>query len=210
MGCLMLPSHLTLFNAMERMSPLSHSHWEMYNLFLVKNCAFSLPSATKLRWLCFYRCVSVHGGGGGCYPSMHCCWYPSMPCSRSQGQAGIPTCHTQGGSLGGSVGGSPGPHPRGKFGGCVCLGGVPAWGGACSRGCLLQGGAAPGGVALCCGLLVCPSVMAFWFGGLLIEGGLLVWSSGGGKPFNQKAITEDTTPEGHTPEGLTRSHTRRP
>ena len=39
-------------------------------------------------------------------------------------------------------------------------------------------------MAFCCGLLLCPSVMAFWFGGLLIEGGLLVesglllWPSG--------------------------------
>ena len=39
-------------------------------------------------------------------------------------------------------------------------------------------------MALCCGLLLCPSVMAFWFGGLQIEGGLLVesglplWPSG--------------------------------
>ena len=40
-----------------------------------------LPSSTKLRRLCFYRCVSVHGGGW--YPSMHCRWYPSMPCNRS-------------------------------------------------------------------------------------------------------------------------------
>ena len=58
------------------------------------------------------------------------------------------------------------------------------------------GGWVPGpgdGSALGChGLLLWSSVMAFWFGGLLIEGGLLVWSSGG-----QKAITE-----GH--------HTRRP
>ena len=27
--------------------------------------AFLLPSATKLRRLCFYKCVSVHRGGGG-------------------------------------------------------------------------------------------------------------------------------------------------
>ena len=55
-----------------------------------------LPSATKLRRLCFYRCVSVHKGGvvsqhalqqvsrGGWYPNMPCRWYPSMPCSRSR------------------------------------------------------------------------------------------------------------------------------
>ena len=35
------------------------------------------------RSLCFTRvCDSVHGGGGVCYPSMYCRWYPSMPCSR--------------------------------------------------------------------------------------------------------------------------------
>ena len=32
-------------------------------------------------------------------------------------------------------------------------------------------------MAFCCGLLLCPSVIAFWFGGLLIEGGLLVEGS---------------------------------
>ena len=74
----------------------------------------------------------------------------------------------------------------------VCSGGVSApricsWRGVCSRGPGLGG----------CGLLLWPSgLVAFWFGGLLIEGSLLVWSSGGGfsNPFNQKA----TTPEGHT------------
>ena len=118
--------------------------------------------------------------GGGCYPSMLCRWYPSMPCSRSPG-------------------------------GCLLLGG------ACSRGVCSGGVPALGR----CGLLLWPSGMAFWFGGLLIEGGLLVesghllwpsgvifyygllvWPSGTGRspnrdPFNQKAITE-----GH--------HTRRP
>ena len=66
-------------------------------------------------------CDSVHKGGG-CYPSMHCRWYPSMPCSRSPG------------------------------GGMSASGGVPAlgrclfWGGACSgAGCLLQGCACFGG-----------------------------------------------------------------
>ena len=51
---------------------------------------------------------------------------------------------------------------------------------------LLVGGSVPGGV---------PSVMAFCCGHLLIEGGLLVWSSGGGgrRPLHHKA----TTPQGH-------------
>ena len=70
--------------------------------------------------------------GGGGYPSMHCRWYPSMPC-RSRGgvlsqhalQVSRPTpmrevegsgqgglqAHTQGGSWGDWPGGSPGPHP---------------------------------------------------------------------------------------------------
>ena len=39
-------------------------------------------------------CHSVHGGGGGWYPNMHCWWYPSMLCSRSAGggEVGIPAC----------------------------------------------------------------------------------------------------------------------
>ena len=105
---------------------------------------------------------------------------------------------------------------------CLAAGGSPP-GGAWSQGGLLLGGSGPGGsapvgvpgsggcVAFCYGLLLwsslMPSVMAFWFGGLL------VWSSGG-----QKAITEGhdtrrhdtrrpphqnaTTPEGH--------HTKKP
>ena len=44
-----------------------------------------LPPATKLGQGYVFTCVcdSVHSGG--CYPSMHCRWYPSMPCSRSGG-----------------------------------------------------------------------------------------------------------------------------
>ena len=47
---------------------------------------------------------------GGWYPSIHCRWYPSMPCSRSLG-GGIPAClarfqaHTQGGVKGSGRGG---------------------------------------------------------------------------------------------------------
>ena len=72
----------------------------------------------KLRRLCFYRCLSVHGGGGGVL-SQHAL-------QQVSGGGGIPACragfqaHTQEGSLGGSVRGgrgmgSPGPHPRGKL-----------------------------------------------------------------------------------------------
>ena len=55
--------------------------------------------------------------GGGCYPSMHCRWYPSMPCSRSGGWYPSMPCR------------SPGPHPGGKVEGSG-LGGLQAhtWG----------------------------------------------------------------------------------
>ena len=106
----------------------------------------------SLRRLCFYRCVSVHGGRG--YPSMHCRFPDPHPCGKLRGI--WPT-------------GSPGPHPRGKLRGIrprgvsrpMPKGGVegdlagrppgphPEWyllwrwcllqGGACSRGGLLQG-----------------------------------------------------------------------
>ena len=81
--------------------------------------------------------------------------------------------------------------PCSRSSGGVCSwGGVPGPGESAPGGCLVQGVPALGGwggVAFCYGLLLCPSVMTFWFGGLL------VWPSGEG----QKAITE-----GH--------HTRRP
>ena len=51
--------------------------------------------------------VSVILSTGGCYPSMHCRWYPSMPCSRSPG--GMP-----------GPGGVPGPRGSGP-GGCGLL-----------------------------------------------------------------------------------------
>ena len=107
--------------------------------------------------------------GRGCYPSMHCRWYPSMPCSRSRG--------------GGAC-------SRG-----VCSSGVCSWGrGGCVAFCygLLVW---PSGlvafslkaafwlkVVFCYGLQVWPSGKAFWYGGSLLT-----------DPFNQKAIGE-----GHT------------
>ena len=90
------------------------------------------------------------GGGGVCYPSMHCRWYPSMPCSRSPGGCLFLGC---------------------LLGGCLLSGFVCFWGVYLLWGCLLPGGCLFWG----CGLLLWPSGMAFWFGGLLIEGGLLVW-----------------------------------
>ena len=58
---------------------------------------------------------------GGCYPSMHCRWYPSMPCSRG---CAIPACL--------AAGRVPAP---GGVGGR----GVPGLGGSALGG-LLQGG----------------------------------------------------------------------
>ena len=78
-------------------------------------------------------CLSTLGGGW--YPSMHCRWYPSVPCSRSPGGSypSMP-CRSLGPHPGGKLrglawgvsrptpgrevegsglGGSGGPHPRG-------------------------------------------------------------------------------------------------
>ena len=74
-----------------------------------------LPSATKLRRLCFYRCVSVHRGGG-------------IPACLA---VGIPACLATG--LQGVVPGLGG-----------VLQGVPAPGGSAPGG-LLWGGLLPGG-----------------------------------------------------------------
>ena len=69
---------------------------------------------------------------GRCYPSMHCRWYPSMPCSRSPGGSAPGGCLLQG----------------------VCSGGVCSWEG----GCLLRGVCSWGGAwwrppwdGYCCG-----------------------------------------------------------
>ena len=108
--------------------------------------------------------------GGVCYPSMHCRWYPSMPCSRSPGGCypsmhcrwcpSIPCSRSPGGLL---------------LGGCLLLGGV------CSQGrCLLWGG-----VAFCYALLLWPSgLAAFWYG--LLEGP----EGHNRRPPHQKATTK--------------------
>ena len=64
---------------------------------------FSLPPATKLgQGYVFTRvCDSVHRRRGG-YSSMHCKWYPSMPCPHPGGKLrglawGGLQVHTQGG-----------------------------------------------------------------------------------------------------------------
>ena len=109
--------------------------------------------------------MSVHGGGY--YPSMHCRWYPSMPCSRGgllQGGVWSRGCLVGGGLLLSSL-----------------LGGFSSWRVwtsvmAFCCGLLLK-------VAFCCGLLLWPSVEGtFWYG--LLEGA---------RRQHQKA----TTPEGH-------------
>ena len=67
-----------------------------------------LPPANEVwdKVICLQVCVCPQWG---CYPSMHCRWYPSMPCSRSPGGVYRPTpkgevegdlvqAHSQGGS----------------------------------------------------------------------------------------------------------------
>ena len=67
-----------------------------------------LPSATKLRMLCFYRCVSVHRGG-----AIPACFVGCIPACLAAGLQGGIQAHTQGGSLGGSVQRGEGvPAPR--------------------------------------------------------------------------------------------------
>ena len=133
-----------------------------------------LPSATKLRRLCFYRCLSVHGGGGGipaCFAGgIPAClaaglrggsgWYLSMPCR-------FPSPHPRGKFRGIWPGGSPGPHPRGKLRG-IWLAGVPP-----PRGCLLPG-------ATCSQEGACSWVGACSWGVCLLRGGGLPAPGGGG------------------------------
>ena len=77
-----------------------------------------LPSATKLRRLCFYRCLSVHGGG---VTSQHALQVVSQHALQQVSRGGgIPACladfqaHIQGGSLGGSGRGVSRPTPKGE------------------------------------------------------------------------------------------------
>ena len=64
--------------------------------------------------LCFYMCLWFCSQGGQ-YPSMHCRWYPSMPCSRSlKGRGWYPSMPCT----------FPGPHPGGKLRGIWLVGGV--------------------------------------------------------------------------------------
>ena len=106
-----------------------------------KGVSTSLPPSNKdcEGYVFTHVCLST----GGCYPSMHCRWHPSMPCSRSRGggvsqhalQVFRPT-HPGGKLRGIWPGGSPGPHPGGFPG--------PHLGGNCSRGWgLCSGGGVP-------------------------------------------------------------------
>ena len=80
------------------------------------------------------------------------------------------------------AGGTPACLAAGLGGVCYWGGVLGPGGGACSQGgAWFWGVPLPRGLAFCYGLLLWSSVMPFWFGGLLIEGGLLVWSSGWGR-----------------------------
>ena len=62
--------------------------------------------------LCFlHMSVILFTGGKGWYPSMHCRWYPRMPCSRSRGGGfWYPSMPCR----------FPSPHPREKLRGLAC------------------------------------------------------------------------------------------
>ena len=99
-----------------------------------------LPTTTKFVAKVMFLLVSVILLMEGCYPSMHCRWYPSMPCSRSPGGClvwGVP-------------GGVPAPGGVHGPGGIACSQG----GGLCDL--LLW----PSVVVFCYALLLCPSGMA--------------------------------------------------
>ena len=90
--------------------------------------------------------------GGGCYPSMHCRWYPACLAAGLQGGA--------------SSWGMPGL-------GDAWSGGCLVWGDAWSWGSALGGGLCglllwPSVIVFCFALLLWPSGVAFWYG-------LLVW-----------------------------------
>ena len=94
--------------------------------------------------------VSVILFTGG-YPSMHCRWHPSMPCSRSPGAVSRPTPKREVERSG--QGGSPGSHPA--PGGCLRQGGDPPM--TATAG----GGTHPTGMHSChvCVVLLCRTVI---------------------------------------------------
>ena len=54
-----------------------------YRLFQSCSLLYYRPQRSWGKVMFLHVCVILFTGG--CYPSMHCRWYPSMPCSRSQG-----------------------------------------------------------------------------------------------------------------------------
>ena len=110
-------------------SEYEYSKYDLFRLFCFDLVYFNnyRPQRSCEGYVLTRVCHSVHGGeGGGCYPSMHCRWYPSMPFS--------------GGSAAGGGSASGGCLLRGVAApGGVCSGGVPALGGVCCGG-----GSAPG------------------------------------------------------------------
>ena len=96
-----------------------------------------LLSATKLRRLCFYRCLSVHWGG---VVSQHAY-------NRSLGGGGVVSQHTLQVFRPTAKGKVEGIWPGGYMlpgGACSGLGGCLLWGVPAPRGCLLWGVSAPG------------------------------------------------------------------
>ena len=87
---------------------------------LVNFCRIFLPPANDVCEGYVFTHV-WHSVQGGSYPSMHCRWYPSMPCSRSLGGGWYPSMPCK----------FPGPHPWGKLRGLAGVGGLQAqtWGG---------------------------------------------------------------------------------
>ena len=79
-------------------------------LFKALNVLFYRPQRSWGKVMFLHVCVILFTGGW-CYPSMHCRWYPSMPCSRSPGRGAC----SWGGSApkGGSAPG--GSAPRGAW-----------------------------------------------------------------------------------------------
>ena len=68
-------------------------------------------------------CQEFCSHGGGCYPSMHCRWHPSMPCSRSPGGC-YPSMHCRWYPS----------MPYSRFLGGACSGGGSAPGGSAPKG----------------------------------------------------------------------------
>ena len=87
----------------------------------------------SLRRLYFYTCLSFCPRGGR-YPSMHCRWFPSMPCSRSRGGELVYHYALQ----------VSRPTPKGKLRGLARGVSRPTWEGGCTRftprGCVSQHG----------------------------------------------------------------------